>query len=175
MEPHYELIENARIDRIGRAQHLVRGDVIDFVSKLESLVREIIQARILGLFSPKVKEFDDVLQPVSFDRCIRLLIKWKVIEGGLKSKIVELKNVRNGLAHSWSESDVLYENISLHDNIEEFRKDAKEVWLSLIKIYMKEEVKHLGILLNKLGDYNTINAWSDITRERESRGSTDEE
>jgi hypothetical protein len=40
---------------------------------------------------------------------------------------------------------------------------------------MKEEVKHLGILLNKLGDYNTINAWSDITRERESRGSTDEE
>jgi hypothetical protein len=59
-------------------------------------------------------------------------------------------------------------------NIEEFRKDAREVMLSLIEIYMKEEVKDLGILLNKLGDYNTINVWNDITRERESRGFTDE-
>ena len=47
--------------------------------------------------------------------------------------------------------------------------------LSLIEIYMKEEVKDLGILLNKLGDYNTINVWNDITREGESRGFTDEE
>ena len=75
-----------------------------------------------------------------------------MIEGDLKSKIEELKNVRNGLAHSWSERDVLYKNISLYDNIEEFRKDAKEVWLSLIEIYMKEEVKHLRTLLNKLGE-----------------------
>jgi hypothetical protein len=173
MEPHYELIENAMIERIGRARHLVRGDAINFVSKLESLVREIIQARILGLFSPKVREFDDVLKKVPFDGCIKLLIKWKVIEGDLKSKIEGLKNVRNQLAHSWSESDVLYKNISLYDNIEEFRKDAKEVWISLIEIYMKDEVKDLGILLNKLGDYNTINVWSDITKERESRGYTD--
>jgi len=175
MEPHFELIEGAMIDRIGRARHLVRGDAIDFVSKLESLVREIIQAKILGLFSPKVQEFDDILKKVPFDGCIKLLIKWKVIEGDLKSKVEDLKNVRNHLAHSWSERDVLYKNISLYDNIEEFRKDAKEVWLRLIEIYMKDEVKDLGILLNKLGDYNTINAWKDISKERESRGFTEED
>ena len=94
-----------------------------------------------------------------------------------------LERVRNHYAHSWSESDTIpfYKKdekgnpISLRDNIEEFRKDAKEAMLSLIGIYMKEEEKILGTLLNKLGDYNTINVWNDITRERESRGFIDEE
>jgi hypothetical protein len=40
---------------------------------------------------------------------------------------------------------------------------------------MKAEVKDLGILLNKLGDYNTINVYNDIIKERESRGYTGEE
>jgi hypothetical protein len=40
---------------------------------------------------------------------------------------------------------------------------------------MKAEIKDLGILLNKLGDYNTIEAWNDIVKERKSRGFTDKE
>ena len=61
------------------------------------------------------------------------------------------------------------------DNIVEFRKDAKEVWLELIKVYMKAEVKDIGNLMVKLGDYNTINVWNDIIKERKSQGYTDEE
>jgi hypothetical protein len=136
----------------------------------------------LGLFSPRVREFDHILSKLDFAECIDLLIKWRVIRLNLKNKIDDLRRVRNHYAHSWSESDTIpfYKKdgkgnpISLRDNIEEFRKDAREVMLSLIEIYMKEEVKDLGILLNKLGDYNTINVWNDITRERESRGFTDE-
>jgi hypothetical protein len=33
MENHHELIENAMIERIGRARHLVRGDIVDFSQK----------------------------------------------------------------------------------------------------------------------------------------------
>jgi hypothetical protein len=40
---------------------------------------------------------------------------------------------------------------------------------------MKAEAKDIENLLVRLGDYNTIPAWSDITRERESRGFTEEE
>lgn len=84
----------------------------------------------------------------------------------LEEKIDDLRKVRNYYAHSWSESDTIpsYKKddkgnpISLRDNIENFRKDSRVVMLGLIEIYMKEEVKHLGILLNKLGDYNTIDA-----------------
>jgi hypothetical protein len=38
---------------------------------------------------------------------------------------------------------------------------------------MKAETKEIGNLMVRLGDYNTINAWNDITRERESRKVTD--
>jgi hypothetical protein len=85
------------------------------------------------------------------------------------------------MAHSWSERDVFYKTnksgkrISLKDNIKQFREDAKYVWLGLTKIYMKAEVKDLPILLDKLGDYNTINVYNDMIRERESRGYTNED
>jgi uncharacterized protein YutE (UPF0331/DUF86 family) len=69
----------------------------------------------LGLFSPKVKEFDDILQKVHFAGCIDLLVKWKVIKPNLERKIKQLTKVRNQLAHSWSESDVHY------------KKDTKEI------------------------------------------------
>ena len=94
-----------------------------------------------------------------------------MIEGSLKDKIDRLNGVRNHLAHSWSERDVYYKKntenkrIRLLDNIEEFRKDAKEVWLELIKIYMQAEVKDIGHLISKLDDPNTINVWDEITKE----------
>jgi hypothetical protein len=40
---------------------------------------------------------------------------------------------------------------------------------------MKGEAKDIGNLTVKLGDYNTIPAWNDITKERKSREITDEE
>lgn len=181
-ELNTQRIEDAMTYQLTGPQ-LTRGNILDFFSKLEVLVNEIVQANILGLFSPKVREFDQVLSKVDFVDKVDLLVKWKVINNNLKKKIDDLRKVRNYYAHSWSESDTIpsYKKddkgnpISLRDNIENFRKDSRVVMLGLIEIYMKEEVKHLGILLNKLGDYNTIDAWSDITRERESRGSTEEE
>jgi hypothetical protein len=174
--------ENAMTGQLIGLQ-LARGNILDFFSKLEILVKEIVQANILGLFSPKVREFDQVLLKLNFADYVELLYKWRVIKSSLKEKIDDLRKIRNHYAHSWSESDTipLYKKdekgnpVSLRDNIERFRKDTREVMLALIEIYMKEEVKHLGILLNKLGDYNTINVWSDITKERKSRGVTDEE
>jgi hypothetical protein len=43
MEKHSEFIEFASINRLSK-----RGDILDFFSKLEGLVDEIIQATILG-------------------------------------------------------------------------------------------------------------------------------
>ena len=174
MEKHYEAIEFARINKLTN-----RGQILDFFSKLEGLVDEIIQATILGLFSPKVQEFDKILEKLSFSQSIDILIKWKVITGDLKGKITALRELRNDMAHSWSERDVTYKRdtnnnpISLQDNINQFREDAKDVWCGLIDIYMKAEIKDLHILLSKLGDYNTINMYNDIFRERKSRGFTD--
>ena len=52
-----------------------RGVILDFFSKIESLVREMIQARILELFSEQGYEFDDLLQRISLQDCIDILNK----------------------------------------------------------------------------------------------------
>lgn len=163
---------------------MTRGDILDYFSKVESLVKEIIQARLLGLFlfSEKAEEFDDILQKVGFRGCVELLEGWGVIEGNLKRKIEKINTVRNQYAHSWSEHDVYYEKdpskkpIRLASNIVKFREDAESVWVGLIEIYMRYEVKDLGRLISKLDDPNTINVWGDITAAREARNiSLDEE
>jgi hypothetical protein len=169
MNLHHELIEFASIEQLGKMRD-IRGDILAFFSRLEGLVREIIQARILGLFllSAKAEEFDKILQKVGFNNSIGLLIEWGVIKGSLRKKIDRLNGIRNQLAHSWDERDVYYDKkagIRLRDKIVEFRQDAKKVWLELIKIHMKAEAKDIGNLTVKLGDYNTIPAWNDITKE----------
>ena len=100
MDGRRELIENAMIEQLAR-----RGDILDFFSKLKSLIKEIVQAMILGLFSPKVKEFDDILLKVHFAGC--MLGQMESDKGQPEKKIKELTKVRNELAHSWSESDVI--------------------------------------------------------------------
>lgn len=101
MNLHHELIEFASIEQLGKMRD-IRGDILAFFSRLEGLVREIIQARILGLFllSAKAEEFDKILQKVGFNNSIGLLIEWGVIKGSLRKKIDRLNGIRNQLAHS---------------------------------------------------------------------------
>jgi hypothetical protein len=179
MKLHHEIIGVGSIEQLGKMRD-IRGDILAFFSRLEGLVREIIQARILGLFlfSAKAEEFDQVLQKAGFNGSIRLLVEWGVIKGSLKKKIDKLNGISNQLAHSWDERDVYYDGkagIRLKDNIAEFREDAKEVWLELIKIHMQAEIKDIENLKVRLGDYNTIPAWNDITKERKLQGYTDED
>jgi hypothetical protein len=150
MRLHYEIREFGSIEQLGTG-HDMRGGILAFFSRLEGVVREIIQARILGLYlsSAKAEEFDQLLQKVGFNGSLNLLVEWGVIKRSLKNKIDKINGIRNRLAHSWDERDVFYDRkagIKLKDKIEEFREEAKEVWLELIRIHMKAEVKHLGNL-----------------------------
>jgi hypothetical protein len=172
MKLHHEILEFGSIEQLGRGRE-IRGDILAFFSRLEGLVREMIQARILGLYlsSTEVEEFDQILQKAGFNNCITLLKEWGMIKGNLKKKIADLIGIRNRLAHGWEDRDVYYDKkagIKLIDKIVEFREEAKEVWLELIKIHMKAEAKDIGNLMVSLGDYNTIPAYNDIIKERDS-------
>jgi hypothetical protein len=156
MKLHHEIIEFGSIGQLGRGRE-IRGDILAFFSRLEGLVREMIQARILGLYlsSAKAEEFDQILQKAGFNNCITVLNDWKMIKGNLKKKIADLIGIRNRLAHGWEERDVYYDKkvgIKLIDKIVEFREEAKEVWLELIKIHMKAEAKDIENLKARLGD-----------------------
>jgi hypothetical protein len=156
MRLNHEIIEFGSIEKLGTGREM-RGDILAFFSRLEGLVREMIQARISGLYlsSAKAEEFDEILQKAGFNNCITLLKDWGMIKGKLRKKIGNLTGIRNRLAHSWDERDVFYDKkarIMLKDKIVEFREEVKEVWLELIKIHRKAEAKEIENLKVRLGD-----------------------
>lgn len=151
MKLHFEVKEFSSMEKLTN-----RGNILDFFSKLEVLVKAIIQARILGLFlsSERAEEFEQLLQRVGSYNSLKLLEDWGVISGSLRGKMGRLNGIRNQLAHSWEESEVYYDKnarAKLSDHLVEFREEAKEVWVELIKIHMNAEVKDIGNLLVRLG------------------------
>ena len=89
-------------------------------------------------------------------------------------EIREITNVRNQLAHRWSEKKVTYGNdatgkpISISDNIQKFREDVEKVWTNLISKFMIEEDKHIGRVIQQLQDSNTLSTlWPEMPKEQE--------
>lgn len=151
-----------------------RGQLLNFFSKVEFLVNELIQARILGLFSERAYELDNLLEKVNFNAEIELLEKWGVINSGLEKRISKIKAVRNQLAHRWDEKEVFYDRdptgnkLTIIENVDKFKQDAEKVWTNLIDIYMKEEEKEMGRVISKLDDPNTINIYQEMVEARNS-------
>jgi hypothetical protein len=154
MEKRMELMELSFIRNLKPS----RGAILDFFSKVESLIREMIQAKMLGLFSNQGYEFDDLLQRISLQECIDIMKKWNMINSNLQRKIKTITSVRNQFAHSWSEKEVTYKRDPLNDpiplakNIGEFKKDAEGIWIELIEHYIKLEYKFIGRSISRLED-----------------------
>ena len=151
-----------------------RGNIIDFFSKLEFLVNELIQAKMLGLSSEKAYDFDLVLECIDFSDRPWLLKEWRTISGSEMEKIKNISSVRNQLAHRWSEKEVSYgkdiagKTLSISDNIQKFRDNAEKVWMNLISRYMIEEEKHIGRVIQQLEDPNTLSSlWAEMPKEQE--------
>jgi hypothetical protein len=86
IEKYEQLVELAFI----RNLRPERGQLLNFFSKLEFLTNELIQAKILGLFSEKAYELDDLLENVNFGSDIKLLRKWQVISHNLEKHILDI-------------------------------------------------------------------------------------
>lgn len=150
LETRHELEEHVII----RGLTPERGKILDVFAKLEFLVNELIQAKLLGLFSPNAPLLEDVLEYVDFFSRIKLIQEWAIIDKKtdkeLVSIIMELKQVRNGLAHKWKESEVNYKGEKLTQNFEYFKQDLEKVWIGLVTVYMKEQASKIDDLISML-------------------------
>lgn len=97
----------------------------------------------MAFFSDKAYLLDDTLEYVDLFSRIKLLQKWNILDKRADANIInlfnELKQVRNGSAHRWKESEVNYKNQKLTLNIQQFKEDLEEVWKTLIQKYMQEK------------------------------------
>ena len=91
-----------------RSLRLERGEILELFSKLEFIVNELIQLKILGANSDKGKNLDDILENVDLFSRIRLLNKWGIIDKSVNGKLMHVKQVRNGFAHAWGKEEVRY-------------------------------------------------------------------
>jgi len=123
-----------------------RGDILDVFSKMEFIINEIVQLKLLGpklsgLNFEKTLMLDDLLEYVDFFSRLRLINTWGIIDKKLLNLIMHTKQVRNGFAHAWDESEVFYKGEKIKKNFIEFKLDIENIWKQILEIYKKEQEK----------------------------------
>jgi hypothetical protein len=117
------------------------------------LTNQLIQAKLLGLFSYNAAQLDDVLEYVDFFSRIKLQ-NWNMLDKNADKEIInllnELKQVRNGLAHRWKETEVNYKGKELTENMSQLRLDLEKVWKKLITLYMQEQDIKIDEIIDRL-------------------------
>ncbi|MCP4647662.1 MAG: hypothetical protein GY852_08000 [bacterium] len=119
-----------------------RGEILDLFSKMEFMVNELIQLRVLGANSDGAEKLDDLLAQVDFFSRLRVLRKWGVLENKTVEMVNQTKQVRNGFAHAWGTEEVSYKEKPIGGNFEVFKKDMEEIWKALVDVYSVEQKKY---------------------------------
>jgi hypothetical protein len=119
-----------------------RGEILDLFSKMEFMVNELVQLRMLGANSEEAEKLDDVLAYVDFFSRLKLLRKWGVLENKTVEMVNQTKQVRNGFAHAWGTEEVLYKEKPIEENFGVFKKDMEEIWKALVDVYSLEQKKY---------------------------------
>ena len=100
---------------------------MDIVTKLESLVNEVIQNKVVGYDLHRSYLLDSILENIPFATKLGLLKEWGLFDIFSKDKdsyfykIKNIMNVRNHLAHQWTEYEALYQKKPLEGR-EVFKK-----------------------------------------------------
>lgn len=138
-------------------RRLERGRTLDAFSKIELIVNEIIEAKVLNNNGNK-RDFEDLTEKISLAQKLQLLRKWGLISQKTLGKLHKLKNVRNVLAHSWHIKNAVYgKDKTLKNNFPQFQEDIKEIWKKLVNVYnylkpqneeLKEIIEKMNHLLN---------------------------
>ncbi len=131
-----------------------RGDILDFFTDLELIVDQVVIS-FLKLDPNVVKHFDELLDTVDLFSKIKLLNSWSLIDSLTKEKLISLKEVRNGFAHRWDKTDIKYKNRRLASNLENFKRDAEDVFNTLVELYNGGKIDVEQIIL-KLSNESRI-------------------
>ena len=138
-----------------RSLGLDRGEILELFSKLEFIVNELIQLKILGANSNKGKSLDEILEYIDFFSRVRLLKKWRIIDNALFQKVLDVKQVRNGFAHAWGKEEVRYKGKKIENIFSEFKANMEDIWKNILEIYKEEQEKiDLKPLFEKLKELN---------------------
>jgi len=127
LEKHTFIKPHGIITHLG----LERGRILEIFSKIEFIINELIFAFIKPE-REKGKNLDEILNCLDLFTKIKLLKQWSIIDNKLFGKLMAVKEVRNGMAHIWSNWDIKYRSRSIEQNFFQFRDDLLYVWKELV-------------------------------------------
>lgn len=153
--------ENLEHELFSNLEEIDRGKILDIFSKIEFLVNEMIQTKVIGYDVDRSYLLDSILENISFSTKLSLLKEWGLFEGyedRIFYKIKAIMNVRNRLAHQWSPTESEYKKRPLIQVFSDFKKDLKKCWIDLIEIYSKEQDQKLNKYVYEIdkGNYNSF-------------------
>lgn len=141
--------------------HQFRGKILEIFSKFEFIIDEMVRTH----FKPDNDEdFDDFLISLDLFSKIKYLTKWGLINKEQKNNIIELKEVRNSLAHTWI-GPLRYKQVPLNEaSFRKFKDDLVCFWKYLLSEYRKyqpsidSQIEHLRTLLEESDRTNKTKA-----------------
>lgn len=122
-------------------QAVNRGQILDSFAKVEFLINEMMRFDLVGFDIEKSDKFILLNSKLSVSAKLSVLRKWKIIDKELEDKWKTLfEQVRNSLAHKFSEYEVLYKDQPLTntDVLNQFKEDCNDGWGRLLDIYQKQ-------------------------------------
>ena len=112
-----------------------RGNVLDGFAKFEFVIVEMLRFAVVG-FEP-TNEILEVIKVISPKQRINLLEKINVIDNELATKLRNIVDVRNALAHKFNVDEVIWNNQPLFKatNFPSFSIYLQETWNEIIETY----------------------------------------
>lgn len=154
LEKHTYMKDHGIVKNIG----LGRGELLAIFSKMEFILNEII-SKMLHTTKDNASFLDDLLDCVDMFNKMKLLKQIGVVDNKTFGKLMNIKEVRNGFAHTWAERDVKYRGVNISNNYYRFQEDLLFVWKELIEKNLEIQPKISELiddLMDKDGNYAAI-------------------
>lgn len=117
-----------------------RGDILEAILKIEFIIDQILIFKICEQNlrnAENINRMQNITDVITFFEKMKLLKKWSLINNKIFTKIDNIRQLRNVLAHQWKVENAVYKNKRLVNNYEDFESDIKECVEKLLTEYHK--------------------------------------
>jgi hypothetical protein len=128
-----------------------RGTLLEVFIKIETIITDLVLARLLGLFE-RAPKLEKKIDNMNINSKTDILLGCGMIDQNLSSLLSNLFQVRNGLAHSWHRDHIDYLGAPLKDNFPRLREDLYQAWKNITQVYAQEQAMKIDFFMKKMED-----------------------
>ena len=133
-----------------------RGSVLHAFANFEFLTIEFMRFILIGF--ERNEKLIKIISRMNFNQRIDYLDSWKSIDNALAKKLKKLFKIRNALAHTIMDAEVIYNGKALfaYKNFDDFKDEMQDVWNEFIEEYNKTmHTFDFSDLINEIKTYRT--------------------